>query len=394
MKSQFKGYYRPSDLEISKLWKECLFTFDTNTLLHFFRYSKSTSNEFMRILKKVSDRIWLTNQAAIEYHKLMLDTTKHVDKSFEELAESAKKFGNEFKNEVQKRIKDPHKNFDELNDIIEKYVRSLTEEVSTFRKYYPTEADCEERINQLSALFEKKVGEPLKDEPTRIKEAENRFSKRVPPGYKDAAKEGVSKYGDVILWFQIIEKAKIEKKPVIFITDDRKEDWWKKNGDLTIGPRPELIQEMLEKAGVDFYMYQPSQFLKHAAVEFSESIDKNAVDEVSQVEKNTEKLSSISFGVPPNQVTGRVPELWWNDARNVAFHPAYINAQHHQLAGRFPLAAFGEASTLSAALGHPVNPINLGETGVVQFHNPDVDFGIANIHSPIQRPFSTDADNP
>ena len=43
--------------------------------------------------------------------------------------------------------------------------------------------------------------------------------------------EDIKKYGDLILWYQIIDKAKESKKPIILISGDVKEDWWlEKNG--------------------------------------------------------------------------------------------------------------------------------------------------------------------
>jgi len=35
-----------------------------------------------------------------------------------------------------------------------------------------------------------------------------------------------NKFGDLIIWKEMIEKAKAEKRPIIFVTDDGKSDWW------------------------------------------------------------------------------------------------------------------------------------------------------------------------
>jgi hypothetical protein len=44
------------------------------------------------------------------------------------------------------------------------------------------------------------------------KEAEQRFKESIPPGYKDNKKPEPDKYGDIVLWFQLIDYAKSEKK--------------------------------------------------------------------------------------------------------------------------------------------------------------------------------------
>ena len=51
------------------------------------------------------------------------------------------------------------------------------------------------------------------------------------------------------------DHAKGEKTPIVLITDDGKEDIVLKHREMTIGPRPEMIEEFLSDAGQQFYMY-------------------------------------------------------------------------------------------------------------------------------------------
>ena len=66
------------------------------------------------------------------------------------------------------------------------------------------------------------------------------------------------------MWFQIIEHAKSIKQPIVFITDDKKDDWWRKFNGQIVAPQPELIREMYLRSGEKFYMYQTAQFMEHA----------------------------------------------------------------------------------------------------------------------------------
>ncbi len=54
-----------------------------------------------------------------------------------------------------------------------------------------------------------------------------RYDRKVPPGYKDVNKPEPDRYGDLILWLQILDKAEADKTAVIFVGDDQKEDWWR-----------------------------------------------------------------------------------------------------------------------------------------------------------------------
>ncbi len=50
------------------------------------------------------------------------------------------------------------------------------------------------------------------------------------------------KFGDLIIWLQILEKFK-DTVSLFFVTDDEKEDWWHTLGGKKIGPRRELREE-------------------------------------------------------------------------------------------------------------------------------------------------------
>jgi hypothetical protein len=64
---------------------------------------------------------------------------------------------------------------------------------------------------------------------------------------------------------------------VLFVTDDAKEDWWwmvSSGGIKTLGPRPELVREIMERADVRrFWMYNSERFLQFASKELAIILD-------------------------------------------------------------------------------------------------------------------------
>src|SRR4051794_14371049 len=68
MKSKFPGYYRPTDAELAKMFKDCVFSFDANVLLNLYRFKPESRDSLVEVLRKLKERIWLTHQAAFEYH--------------------------------------------------------------------------------------------------------------------------------------------------------------------------------------------------------------------------------------------------------------------------------------------------------------------------------------
>jgi len=102
-------------------------------------------------------------------------------------------------------------------------------------------------------------------------------------GVAGTSKEGIRRFGDVILWFQILDHAQAVKKPIILISDDAKEDWWLIHHGRTIGPRPELVAEMRRKANMDFYMYSSDRFLERAADFLQLQRQQDAIEEAREL---------------------------------------------------------------------------------------------------------------
>ncbi len=131
-----------------------------------------------------------------------------------------------------------------------------------------------------------------------FKEGEERFKNKVPPGFEDEkTKEGSRKFGDLILWKQIIQKAKEINKDVILITDERKIDWWWKIKDgRNMGPRQELVEEIKLQANVDFHMYSSERFLRYGQSFLNEKINQQALQEIQAMKKaELEEIKRIQF---------------------------------------------------------------------------------------------------
>jgi hypothetical protein len=151
-------------------------------------------------------------------------------------------------------------------------------------------------------LFDGRTGTPYDDKAVEelCKVAETRFAVGRPPGYADQEKGGTAQYGDYILWQQILDRAKATSLPVIFVTDDRKDDWWLKSHGRTVGPRPELVSEMLQEAGVDFWMYQPDQFMTYASERYKTDVSPETLQEVRSLPSRSQHVDVAERIHPPD----------------------------------------------------------------------------------------------
>ncbi|MBN3129628.1 hypothetical protein H4F63_19690 [Pectobacterium brasiliense] len=144
-----------------------------------------------------------------------------------------------------------------------------------------------------------KIGNPFsQDELDAIYiEGEIRFSQKIPPGFRDASKGSdlsdftylnlnyKRKFGDLIIWKQLInESAKEEIENVIFVTDDKKNDWWYGVGDKIIGPQEKLQSEFYANTNVNnFKMYDTGDFLRDAIEYLGTTVNEKSLDDVKQV---------------------------------------------------------------------------------------------------------------
>jgi predicted nucleic acid-binding protein len=294
MKEMFRGYYRPTDEEFKKLWDDCLFVLDTNVLLNFYRYSEKTSKDFFSILEKISDRVWVPYQVAYEYHKNRLEEISNKKRSYRDLCKIIEDTQKKLVVEIKKYERHPYIEISSLENKVDDCFSDIKKQIEEKEKGHPDLIKEDPIREKISILLKGKIGQKFSDEQLEetYKKGRKRYDEKVPPGFRDQEKGGNSQYGDLVLWFEIIEKAKQTNKPVILVIDDNKEDWWTILQKETIGPRPELIQEFFSEANSQFYMYKPEQFMHYAGEYLGQKFDSKTVDEIREISK--EKIVSPS----------------------------------------------------------------------------------------------------
>ncbi|MCB0194576.1 MAG: DUF4935 domain-containing protein [Anaerolineae bacterium] len=314
MRSIFPNYYELIDEHWEELWNKCIFILDTNVLLNLYRYNKATSDDLLQVLTKISDRLWIPHQVALEYQENRQNVTigqinkyTEVENVLTDVRETLQDKLASLKLEERHYSIDPNR----LLTRIESVFTDFSKELKTLRQAQPSLLEA--LVTEIDSLFEGKVGPPpaSQDQLDELyKEAKNRFQQKRPPGYMDKEKEKdqskktayfynnlyfLRQYGDLILWYQIIDYAKSQKiKHIILVTDEHKEDWWRKIGGKQIGPRLELIDEISSKAGVEFFhMYNSARFMSYAKKHFGLDIKQESIDQVREVTSRVVSVSSL-----------------------------------------------------------------------------------------------------
>lgn len=307
----FPTFYPYTEEEYKNIWDKCLFVVDANVLLNLYRYTEDTQKELLQILTNISDRLWIPHQVSLEYLSNRISVILEQIQAFDQITS----FLNNSSQKVVKELRDKFKRFQERHPSIEldsitenitQYFNDLIKETKNNKQNHPNLLSKDHILEKITELFEDKVGEPFtQDELDKLfSEGKQRYGKEFPPGYKDLkSKEGKvkyykdltikSEYGDLIVWKQIIKKSLDEKAPIIFITDDVKEDWWSIVQGYTIGPRNELINEFdYETNNQKFVMYNTQKFMEYAATFLQSNVNLQAIKEIknlSEANKNEEE---------------------------------------------------------------------------------------------------------
>lgn len=290
MKTTFPGHFPPTSKDVDHLWESCLFTLDTNILLNLYRYSDATRNEFIKVLEAIQDRLWLPHRAAEEYFENRLTVISQQEKAYDEAIKAINALQADLSNDRQHPFLS-----DNLMQKLTQVFGEVVGELTSTKGTHANRTSSDEIQKTIGDLFERRVGPPYSDKQLEAicGEAKARYARKVPPGYKDSGKDeeihsaaaNYRKYGDLILWRQIAERASEVKKSVIFVTDDKKEDWWLLSRGKTLGPRPELVEEFLNQTGQAFYMYQADRFLEYAAKLLKQKIAPESMDEIRDLRR-------------------------------------------------------------------------------------------------------------
>lgn len=284
MKKHFEGYYKLTKKQFEKLWDNCIFSFDANVLLNLYRYSIDTRSDLIKIINSISDRIWIPHQVALEFHRNRLavivnqsDTYTHSIKQFEKYFNS---ISDSIESKTHPYLKDSSKYLTSLKKTIDEIIKNLEKEQKKYSKLIENDLI----LSSLSTLFSKNVGEPYNDEKLNslYKEGESRYKEEIPPGYLDTkTKIGKKIYGDLIIWNQLIDKSIEDKTPIIFITNEKKADWWQIIKDSIMGPRPELINEFKVKTNNQFYLYHINNFMKNSDEYLNQAVKQSTIKEMN-----------------------------------------------------------------------------------------------------------------
>ena len=302
MRKQFPGYYYPQEEEYSQKFKECVFCFDTNVLLNLYRYTSESRDNLIKTIQVVKDRVWLPHQVGVEFQRLRID----VFLSQIELSLKVKEILDTSIKEIEQLQRASLFAINVMIDPIKIDLNAIRNKLVANKDQKPNLMTGDFVFDAVTELFDGKVGDPYNQEKYReiYKKGRERYDAKIPPGYMDRSNNpsDTDQYGDFVLWSQLIDYSKGEPRPIILITDDAKNDWWREVRGEKLGPRPELISEFIAETGGNkwFYMYSTEQFLKYSKEYLNADVLPEVIKEAENIKKQDigqekNRLASFDF---------------------------------------------------------------------------------------------------
>jgi len=282
---------------------------DTNALLDLYRRHSSSTESILAALRRIQAQLFLPAQVQREFW-LRRDTVLHevmnadsrqdlsaAERSVKRVVEAAARWDIDAEERARLSALVDH-TFQELK-------RATAGKSSTQRAQKAlVDPGSDDVLTALTEIFAGRTGEAFAPEvEMRLREeADARFGRRQPPGYMDAGKADGG-FGDLLVWEQLIARAATDGRPVMLVTNDQKEDWWRLLGkNAPMSARFELVEEMRARAGVEFRTLTLDQFLIALADDPTSELEESAVDDsgvgedIDQSDGSEETWSASELG--------------------------------------------------------------------------------------------------
>lgn len=221
--------------------RDALIVLDTNVLLIPYTIEQKGLDDIKATYQNLIDetRLFIPAQVAREFAK---NRGEKIQNLFHEL--TLKQNTNVKKSEY--RVLEPFPEYSELLKIEDELTTKLKEYrkvVSSILNHIRLWRWNDPVSNLYRELFKPEIIVDTSFSTDDIKkDLERRLENRIPPGFKDARKDDRG-IGDIIIWNTILELGKNNKRPLIFVTGDEKNDWMLRSDNESLYPNFELIDE-------------------------------------------------------------------------------------------------------------------------------------------------------
>ena len=289
---------------------------DTNVLLELYRQPANISLDVISALKKIQNNIYVPRQVYDEYlknyHKTCGDEKRKYKKVTKELSDSLKTLQDDIAKKIGEYRKHNYTDISKLQNDLNEKIKDIQNIITSFEKSHHEEIQLNidflenDKVKEFIDLLHNQgnIGEkiPFSKKLLTLQEGQIRYDNLIPPGFRDSAKAGEAKYGDLFVWKDIVTIAKEKNTNIIFVCNDTKEDWWEKNKDTPIDLRQELNEEFKEtNPSLSIHFLTLDKFFSYLSEELKlgkskSALQLSALDDIESILDNYEDEIYHSIG--------------------------------------------------------------------------------------------------
>ncbi len=295
-----------SAADLESLAGNGLISLDASALLHPYRLSPASRNSWLSLIEQSSatDRLFVPHQSYLEYHRNRMAVVRQQHGTLAELHKALAPLLRDLDAAVDKQRGASERTGSVAWGDVKEAVATASSGIekaaedakaSLVDRHEARDA-TDEVHRRVSAAIDGRVG----PEPTHVELdaaysiGEARFKKEIPPGFHDSRKDKLRRrrnFGDVINWFQLMDRAREVDRSATFVTEDLKDDWWLLEGRQRVGALPTLRREFGDVVGHPFRLASVSGIMVNAANYGLDPIDDAAVSDAKSLD-------------PDNQIVG------------------------------------------------------------------------------------------
>jgi PIN like domain/Restriction endonuclease len=315
----FAGWLDPSSGAPQRFVEQGLVVLDANVLLSLYRIAPGPRAEVLAALTAVGDRLWVPHQAALEFSRNRKDAVHDRVRAFasvklaltaapETAMDVLESAIGQFRQLRQRsattrpwgRAED---GFDadallaRLNQAMAPVLAEL-EAMHDEHDLHPRDlSSVDPVLKQIDAVVTGRIGAGYPS--ARLAQLVDhaisfRYPNEIPPGFRDGGKETpIRRAGDFLLWQQTIDRANElaqNERLVLLVTNDLKDDWWElDNARTRLGPRPELVQELRDRAGADLALRTLDEFVADAKTHLPVRVSEATVETLRKARHGLER---------------------------------------------------------------------------------------------------------
>lgn len=284
---EFAGFKIASSEQLETALREAVVAIDANVLLDLYRFRRRTSQDLIKSFQSLGDRLVVPHQALREFWRRRQRSQDGPHGATKTATDALAKSGRSVRDALAAWGKAVGVDDDELTSLtarVDDFIDGLKGDLQSVLHEADAERGGDPILEELEVLLAGRVTPPLdqKEWSECVAEANRRIEAGEPPGYLDADKqdselpEGGA--GDYLVWYQATRFAKEQKRDLLIVTRDQKEDWWWRQQSDFIGPRPELALEYHGLTGHRLFLMRPPGLLKRASALGVEVDERSSVD--------------------------------------------------------------------------------------------------------------------